>query len=129
MRGADTREHSDLDRAGHPRSRLPRGGADEAHPATRGLQQKTPYVEDFTDAQIKTIGTLEVLGAIGVVVPAAIGVAPILTPIAACGLALTMVVAAATLIRRGELSHVPLNIVMFALAVFVAIERFGPYAL
>ena len=93
------------------------------------LQKKTPYVEDFTDTQVKTIGTLEVLGAIGVVLPAAIGVAPVLTPIAACGLALMMVVAAATLIRRGELSHVPLNVVMFALAVFVAIERFGPYAL
>ncbi len=93
------------------------------------LQQKTPYVEDFTEAQINTIGTLEVLGAIGVVVPGAIGVAPILTPIAACGLALTMVVAAVTLIRRGERSHVPLNVVIFALAVFVAIERFGPHAL
>jgi len=93
------------------------------------LHEKTPYVEDFTDRQIKMIGSLEVLGATGVVLPAAIGVAPILTPIAACGLALTMVAAAATLIRRGELSHVPLNVVMFALAVFVAIERFGPYAL
>ena len=93
------------------------------------LQEKTPYVEDFTDSQIKTIGTLEVLGAIGVVVPAAVGVATILTPVAACGLALTMVIAAATLIRRGEYSHVALNVAMFALAVFVAIERFGPYSL
>lgn len=93
------------------------------------LRKRTPYVEDFTDRQIKAIGTVEVLGAIGVVLPAALKVAPILTPIAACGLALTMIVAAATLIRRGEPSHVPLNIVMFALAVFVAIERFGPYAL
>jgi uncharacterized membrane protein YphA (DoxX/SURF4 family) len=93
------------------------------------LQEKTPYVEDFTDAQIKTIGAVEVLGAIGVVLPAALKVAPILTPIAACGLALTMVVAATTLIRRGEASHVPLNVVMFALAVFVAIERFGPHSL
>jgi len=93
------------------------------------LKEKTPYVEDFTDRQVKAIGTVEILGAIGVVLPAAIGVAPILTPIAACGLALMMVVAAATLIRRGEYSHVALNVVMFALAVFVAIERFGPYAL
>lgn len=93
------------------------------------LQEKTPYVEDFTDGQVKAIGAVEVLGAIGVVLPAAIGVAPILTPIAACCLALTMVVAAATLIRRGETSHVPLNIVIFALAVFVAIERFGPHSL
>jgi len=93
------------------------------------LQEKTPWVEDFTDGQVKAIGTVEVLGAIGVVLPAAIGVAPILTPIAACGLALTMVVAATTLIRRGEPSHVGLNVVMFALAVFVAIERFGAHSL
>jgi uncharacterized membrane protein YphA (DoxX/SURF4 family) len=93
------------------------------------LQEKTPWVEGFTDRQVKTIAALEVLGAIGVVLPAAIGVAPILTPIAACGLALTMVAAAATLIRRGERSHVGLNVVMFALAVFVAIERFGAHSL
>jgi uncharacterized membrane protein YphA (DoxX/SURF4 family) len=93
------------------------------------LLEKTPYVEDFTDAQVKAIGAVEVLGAIGVVLPAALKLAPILTPIAACGLALTMVVAATTLIRRGERSHVPLNVFIFALAVFVAIERFGPHAL
>jgi uncharacterized membrane protein YphA (DoxX/SURF4 family) len=93
------------------------------------LQERTPYVEDCTDGQVKAIGTVEVLGAIGVVLPAAIGVAPILTPIAACGLALTMVAAATTLIRRSEYSHVGLNVVMFALAVFVAIERFGPHSL
>ena len=44
------------------------------------LQENTPYVEDFTDGQIKAIGTVEVLGAIGVVLPAALEVAPILTP-------------------------------------------------
>ncbi len=66
---------------------------------------------------------------LGIIVPAAVKVAVILTPIAACGLALTMVVAAVTLIRRGETAHVPLNVVIFALAVFVAVERFGPHAL
>jgi uncharacterized membrane protein YphA (DoxX/SURF4 family) len=93
------------------------------------LKDKTPYVEDFTDSQVKTIGTLEVLGAIGVVLPAALKVLPALTPIAACGQALAMVAAAATLIRRGEYAHVPLNVVIFGLAVFVAVERFGAYAL
>ncbi len=93
------------------------------------LKDKTPYVEDFTDSQVKAIGTLEVLGAVGVVLPAALKVLPVLTPIAACGQALTMVAAAATLIRRGEYSHVPLNIFIFALAIFVAVERFGAYAL
>lgn len=93
------------------------------------LAKRTPYVEEFTDAQIRAIGSVEVLGAIGVVLPAALKVAPILTPIAACGLALTMVGAAATHIRRGEYSQLPVNVVLFALAVFVAIERFGPHSL
>jgi uncharacterized membrane protein YphA (DoxX/SURF4 family) len=93
------------------------------------LKDKTPYVEDFTDAQVKTIGTLEVLSAFGVVLPAALKVLPVLTPIAACGQALTMIAAAATLIRRGEYAHVLLNVVVFSLAVFVAVERFGAYAL
>ncbi len=93
------------------------------------LKDKTPYVEDFTDGQVKTIGTLEVLSAIGVVLPGALKVLPVLSPIAACGQALTMIAAAATLIRRGERAHVPLNIFILALAVFVAVERFGTYAL
>jgi len=93
------------------------------------LKDKTPYVEDFTDHQVKAIGTVEVLGAIGVVLPAALKVLPALSPIAACGQALTMIAAAATLIRRGERAHVPLNIFILALAVFVAVERFGTYAL
>jgi uncharacterized membrane protein YphA (DoxX/SURF4 family) len=93
------------------------------------LKDKTPYVEDFTDSQVKTIGTVEVLSAIGVVLPGALKILPALSPIAACGQALTMIAAAATLIRRREYAHVPLNLVIFALAVFVAVERFGAYAL
>ena len=93
------------------------------------LKDKTPYVEDFTDGQVKAIGTLEILGAIGVVLPGAVKILPVLSPIAACGQALMMIAAAATLIRRGEHAHVPLNLVIFTLAVFVAIERFGAYAL
>jgi uncharacterized membrane protein YphA (DoxX/SURF4 family) len=93
------------------------------------LKEKTPYVEDLTDGQVKAIGTVEVLGAVGVILPAALNIAPILTPIAACGLALTMVAAATVLLKRGEASHVPLNVAIFALAVFVAIERFGPHSL
>lgn len=93
------------------------------------LKDKTPYVEDFTDGQVKAIGALEVLGAVGAVLPAALKVLPVLSPVAACGQALTMVAAAATLVRRGEPAHLPLNVVVFALAVFVAVERFGAYAL
>ena len=48
---------------------------------------------------------------------------------AATGLAIVMVLAAATHIRRREPSGVAVNAVLFALAAFVAWGRFGPYAL
>ena len=74
------------------------------------LKDKTPYVEDFTDSQVKAIGTLELLGAIGVVLPAALKILPALTPIAACGQALMMEEPRRP--RRyagGEYAHVPLE--------------------
>jgi hypothetical protein len=85
-------------------------------------------VEDFSATTVRVIGVVELLGAIGLILPAATGIAPVLTPIAATGLALTMVLAAATHIRRKEPSGVAFNAVLFALAVFVAWGRFGPYS-
>ena len=40
------------------------------------------WVEDFGPRHLKGIGTLEVLGAVGVILPAALDIAPVLTPIA-----------------------------------------------
>jgi hypothetical protein len=93
------------------------------------LAPKMPYVEDFSDGAIKAIGAVEVLGAIGVILPAATGIAPILTPIAATGLALVMVGAIIVHLRRKEPQALPINLVLFALAALVAILRFGPYPL
>jgi uncharacterized membrane protein YphA (DoxX/SURF4 family) len=84
------------------------------------------WTEDFTDGQVKGIGAVEVLGAVGLVLPAALGIAEVLTPLAALGLALTMVGAAITHLRRGEGSMVPVNVVLGGLALFVAVMRFGP---
>ena len=86
------------------------------------------WTEDFSDGAVKGIGAVEVLGAIGLILPAATGIATVLTPLAAAGLALTMVGAAVTHLRRGEGSMVPINVVLGGLAVFVAVMRFGPNA-
>jgi len=86
------------------------------------------WTEDFSDGRVKAIGAIEVLGAIGLVLPAALGIATILTPLAAAGLAVTMAVAAAVHLRRGERSMVPVNVVLGGLAVFVAVMRLGPNA-
>ena len=92
------------------------------------LQPQMAYVEDFSDGQIKAIGGLEVAGAIGLILPWLLDIAPILTPLAAVGLVLTMIGAAITHIRRGETSLIVPNVVLGLLALFVAISRFGLFA-
>ncbi|WP_205696896.1 DoxX family protein [Conexibacter sp. SYSU D00693] len=86
------------------------------------------WTEDFAEAQIKGIGGLEVLTAVGLVLPAVLDVAPVLVAVAAVGVAVLMLGAGATHLRRGETQMLPVNVVLAALAVFVAIERFGPEA-
>jgi hypothetical protein len=86
------------------------------------------WTEDFAPGQIKGIGTLEVLGAIGLVVPAALDSAPVLAAVAAVGVVMLMLGAGLTHFRRGELQMLPVNVVIAGLALFVAIERFGPHA-
>lgn len=85
------------------------------------------WADDYSDNGVKGIGAIEVIGALGLVLPAVTGIAPILVPIAALGLAVTMALAVATHVRRKE-SPVP-PIVLGVLALVVAILRFGPYPL
>lgn len=85
------------------------------------------WAGNFSDGTVKTIGALEVLGALGLTLPALTGVAPVLVPIAAVGLALTMTGAVAVHVRRKETVVPPL--VLGVLAVAVAVLRFGPYPL
>ena len=86
------------------------------------------WAQDFSPTSIRLIGLAEILGAIGLVLPAAVHVAPILVPLAAVGLALVMAGAAAVHARRKEAPMVAMNAVLLVLAVFVAWGRFGPYS-
>ncbi len=86
------------------------------------------WTEDFPEPQIKGIGTLEVLAALGLILPALLDLAPVLVAVAATGVALLMLGAAATHVRRGEGQMVPVNLVIAAIAVFIAVMRFGPEA-
>lgn len=85
------------------------------------LLSRMPYVEDLSPVEIRAIGILEVLGALGVVVPVATGVLPRLTPIAAAGLTLIMVGAVLMHLRRGEFKYLPLNGFLILLAVIVVV--------
>jgi uncharacterized membrane protein YphA (DoxX/SURF4 family) len=79
---------------------------------------------DFSPRFIKTLGVLEILGAIGVILPALLHIAPVLTPLAAIGLGIVMIGAATVESRRREFTHAALNLLYLALAVFVAWGRF-----
>jgi hypothetical protein len=84
------------------------------------------WVEDFDAGGVKAIGVLEVLGAIGLILPAVLDIAPVLVPLAALGLVLVMVGAAMTRIRRHELTLMLVDLAYLVLAAFVVWGRFGP---
>lgn len=86
------------------------------------------WVEDFSAGSIKAIGALEVLAAVGLILPAALDIAPVLVPLAALGLVIIMVGAVITRIRRHEAKFMVADLVYLALAGFVAWGRFGPQA-
>jgi uncharacterized membrane protein YphA (DoxX/SURF4 family) len=65
----------------------------------------------------------ELLGAVGVVLPWATGILPVLTPIAAAGLCVVMIGAATAHAKLREPRNVLINAVLFALAATVAIGR------
>ncbi|MEV6810925.1 DoxX family protein [Micromonospora sp. NPDC051296] len=90
------------------------------------LTANMPWVDDFSAGTVKLIGIVEILGALGLILPAALHIAPILTPLAATGLAVTMLLAAAVHARRKESQAIVVNVLLFALAAFVAIMRLGP---
>ena len=86
------------------------------------------WAKDVTDTGLKGIGAVEVLGAIGLILPAVLDIAPILVPLAAVGLAVIMAGAIITHGRRKEYPQVILNTIILVLAVVVAILRFGANA-
>ena len=87
------------------------------------LAARMAYVNDFTPGVMRAIGALEVLGAIGVVLPAWTGILPWLTPLAAGGLAVNMGGALSTHLRRKEYPMIVVNLVLLALAAFVMYGR------
>lgn len=86
------------------------------------------WADDFSSGTVRTVGVLEVLAGIGLVLPAAVGIAPVLVPLAALGLVLVMVGAIVTHARRHESNAIVVNVVLLVLAAFVVWARFGPYS-
>lgn len=91
----------------------------------RSLASSQHWVDDFGAGHIKAIGTIKLVGVVGLIVPPLVGIAPILSPIAACGLALLMAGAATTRFRRSEWALMAGDTAYMLLFIFVAWGRFA----
>lgn len=96
----------------------------------RNLAASQHWADDFGPGHIKAIGTLKVIGALGLTLPALLDIATVLVPLAACGLALVMAGAATTRFRRSEWTFMIGDVMFLTLFGFVAWGRFdlAPFA-
>lgn len=91
-----------------------------------GVGAASRWVEDFSPGALRAIGAAEILGAVGLILPALLGIVPVLVPLAATGAVLLFTGAVITRLRRGERAPIVVDLVYLALAAFVAWGRFGP---
>jgi DoxX-like family len=92
------------------------------------LGDASRWVEDFRPGALRAIGVLEFLGGVGLVLPAALDIAPVLVPLAASGAVLLFTGAVIMRLRRGERATIVVDLVYLAMAAFVAWGRFGPWS-
>ncbi len=94
-------------------------------PERMGAQRGGEWVTAVPRGLLTVIGVCEILGGIGVILPAATGILAWLTPLAAAMLAVVMVLAAGFHFFRREFPNIVFNLVLFALAAFAAYGRFA----
>ena len=87
------------------------------------LAVSLPWTADVPGALVRFIGVAEVLGGLGLVLPAATRILPRLTPIAAAALTIDMVLATLFHLVRGEAMMAPITLLLVALLGFVAWGR------
>ncbi|MFC7710698.1 DoxX family protein [Micromonospora lupini] len=103
------------------------------------LRDRMAWVDPVPPTQVKALGAVEVLAAVGLVLPALTGIATVLTPLAAVGLVIVMIGAILVHLRdrkkrdtaaerRTEIQGAITCAVLLVLAAVVAWGRFGPYS-
>jgi uncharacterized membrane protein YphA (DoxX/SURF4 family) len=88
------------------------------------LSKMLPWAAQVPEALVRFIGTAEVLGALGLILPSLLRIKPQLTAWAAIGIAVIMLLATFFHISRGENGAIGMNIVIALLAAFIAWGRF-----
>ena len=86
---------------------------------TSGLK----WAERIPATTVRIIGILELLGAVGLILPMALDILPVLTPVAASGLALIMLLAISHHARHKEVKSIVFNIVLLTSAAIIAWGR------
>ncbi|MDH4119927.1 MAG: DoxX family protein [Acidimicrobiia bacterium] len=88
-----------------------------------GLPSTMSWMYDLSTGLHVVSGVAEILGGLGLILPAVTGIRPALVPLAATGLALVMAGAIVYHIGRGETQNVVFNVVLIALLGFIAYGR------
>lgn len=88
------------------------------------LATRLSWVNEYSDGMRYFICSSKIAGAIGLILPMYLNILPILTPIAALGIATIMVLAIEYHIRKKEYKDLPAPIIFLALSLFVAYSRF-----
>ncbi|MEV1154928.1 DoxX family protein [Micromonospora chokoriensis] len=84
------------------------------------------WTADASVGFVKTLGILEILAAVGLILPAVLDIAPVLVPVTALCWVLLMVGAMITHLRYGEAKFIVVNLLYLAVAAFIAWGRLGP---
>jgi uncharacterized membrane protein YphA (DoxX/SURF4 family) len=100
-------------------------GAMKAFQPYETMARRMPWVDDYSPGTVRAIGALEILGGLGLVLPAVFGILVVLTPLASIGLAVIMVLATIHHLRRRETGQMVFTIVLLLLLLFVAWGRFS----
>jgi uncharacterized membrane protein YphA (DoxX/SURF4 family) len=91
---------------------------------TAKAKEQLPWAKNRSDGFVRFIGTSELLGALGLILPLVTGVLPWLTPLAAAGLTLIQLLAIFTEhLPKKEYNVVPINLLLLALSAFVIYGR------
>ena len=81
------------------------------------IAKRVSWAHDYAPSRIKFFGFLEVMGAVGIILPYQLDFFPILTPMAATGLAMVMAGSAVVHLKRDEIKMIFVNIfIIFLLA-------------
>jgi len=88
------------------------------------LGKSMPWVNEVSAGMVRFVGISELLGGIGLILPALLRIKPILTPLAALGIFIIMILAFLYHIAKGEYEALGFNVILAAAAFFIAWGRY-----